>query len=350
MHFTTDAAAIGNTLRIIRRLCVPTDGFVTLRTAGKKLVVSSVNEINQCQLVIPGELKGEAEFGVNLDSLDQVAKGRGDVELTMKNTILTIKSKGYTAQLATGDVNQLDDTTLPDAKKVKISADHAAWLQHAVAACSLKYTSVADHFMPIGVSFDKQAFVSCFDDSHMSFISSKEIQGNAEFVVPLDLLTGVLDAFGKQAFLMKISSVAVEVSNKLYSVRLNLPELDDQGPTLSMVKAKAKEIKKVNGTEMELDKARVVAFLDNSKAVAMRERAAIDVSGDGRKLVMSVTTVNGVVREVMDCTAKVKFSIDHEFFDEMVRRSSDTLTLKAAGSFLVCTSAKATLVSTFNKE
>ena len=350
MNFTTDAAAIGNSLRVIRRLCVPTDGCVTLRADGKTLVISAVNEINQCQLVVPGELKGSAEFGVNLDSLDQVAKGRGDVELSMKNTVISIKSKGNAAQLATSDVNQIDDSALPDSKKIKISGDHAAWLQHAVSACSLKYTSVADRFMPIGVSFGKQAFVSCFDDSHMSFISSKEIQGDSEFVVPLDLLAGVLDAFGKQSFVLNISSVAVEVSNKLYKVRLNLPELDDQGPTLAMVQAKAKEIKKVNGTEMALDKSRVVAFLDNSKAVAQKERAAIDVVGDGKKLTMSVTTVGGTVKEVMKCTAKVKFSIDHEFFDEMVRRSSDDLRMKAAGAFLVCLSSKATLVSTFNKE
>lgn len=350
MHFTTDAAAISNSLRVIRRLCVPTDGCVTLRSDGKKLTVSSVNEINQCEIVIPGDVKGEAEFAVQLDSLDQVAKGRGDLELSLKNTILSLKSKGYAAQLATNDPNQLDDSALPDAKKIKISSDHAAWLQHAVSACSLKYSSVADKFMPIGVSFGKHAFVSCFDDSHMSFISSKEIQGDAEFVVPLDLLSGVLDAFGKQSFILNISSVAVEVSNKLCKVRLNLPELDEQGPSLSMVQAKAKEIKKVNGTEMALDKASVIAFLDNSKAVALKERAAIDVVGDGSKLVMSVTTTNGTVREAMKCTAKVKFSIDHEFFDEMVRRSSDDLRMKAAGAFLVCLSAKATLVSTFNKE
>ncbi len=349
MHFSTDASSIGDSLRVIRRLCVPTDGNVTVRTDGKKFVISSVNQINSCELIVPGEVSGKSEFGVSLESLDQVAKGRGDIEMTMKNTVLSVKSKGYTAQLATTDPNQIEAAELPDAKKIKVSAEHAAWLHHAVGACALKYTSVADKFMPVGVNFGKSAFVSCFDDAHMSFTSSKEIQGDAQFVVPLDLLSGVLDAFGKQPFVLHISPVAIEVSNKLYRVRLNLPELDEQGPSLAMVMAKAKEIKKTNGTEMVLSKAAVVAFLENSKAVAQRERAAVDVAGDGKKLTMSVTTVNGTVKEVMKCSAKVKFSIDHEFFDEMVRRSSDELKMKAAGTFLVCTSAKATMVSTFNK-
>lgn len=352
MQFKTESAALVEGLRVIKRLAPPTNGTVTLVSDGRKVQMRSQGEINQCELIIPGQVKNEGEFAITIESFEQAIRGRSDLRLIYKNMVLTVKSTNYVAELPTSEAVEMETATLEKAKKIKIDGEQAAWLKTAVAAATLKATTLVSMFMPIGVRLTKKgAFVSCFDATHMSWISSKEISGDAEFTVPVDLLAGVLDAFGKQSFVLRVSSDAIEVSNKLCRVRLNLPEIDEQsGPTLPMVIDKAKEIAKAKGSNLVLSKDEVLAFLDNSRAVALKERGSINLVSDKKTIDLSVTTVNGAVRAQLQSKApKLKFNVDYEYFDEMVRKSADQLELKACGAFLVCTSSKATTVVSFNK-
>jgi hypothetical protein len=357
MQFTTDSASVQEALRIISRLAPPTQGNLTLQTDGKKVQLHSFGELNQCSVTVPGTVKGSASFAISVDSLRDATKGRSEVDIKYKNTVLTIKGGAYEAELPTVDAMSLDDASSnsgsKEGTKIKISTDQASWLRNAVNAVALKPTALVSAFMPLGVKLNsKGAFVSCFDSKHMSFMSSNEITGDAEFCIPVDMMQGVLDAFGNTSFTMTVSESNVSVSNKLAKVILNIPHLDEQGPSLNDVLGKAKEVRSLNGTELFLPKEEVVMYLDNARAVAVKERGEIAVSSEKGKTQFSIKTVNGSIKATVKGTAKknINFLIDFDYFDELVRKAGQNLELKVVGtSFLLSKTDKVTLLVAFNE-
>lgn len=357
MQFTTDSGSVQEALRIISRLAPPTQGNLTLQTDGKRVQLHSFGELNQCSVTVPGDVKGTASFAISVDSLRDATKGRAEVDIKYKNTVLTIKGGSYKAELPTVDAVSLDDVAgaagSKDGTKIKISTEQAAWLRNAVNAVALKPTALVSAFMPLGVKLTaKGAFVSCFDSKHMSFMSSKEINGDCEFCIPVDMMQGVLDAFGNSSFTMTVTESTVTVSNKLAKVVLNIPHLDEQGPSLSDVLGKAREVQKIEGTELILPKEEVVMYLDNARAVAVKERGEISVSSEKGKTQFSIKTVNGAIEATVKGSAKknVSFLIDFDYFDELVRKAGQTLELKAVnGAFLLSKTEKVTLLVAFNE-
>lgn len=353
MQVKVETSAIMEALRIVKRLAPPANGAVTIVADGKKLTMTSRGDTNQCQLVIPADVEGSAEFGMAIESLEPAIKGRGELTVKYKQSMLHIRAGNYSASLPTTDSTDIDGSSVEGGEVIKISSEQAGWLRQAVSATALKATTLVSSFMPLGVKLTKKgAFVTCFDISHMSWLSSKEISGDADFVVPADLLAGVLDAFGAQSFVLTVSKSAIEVKNKISRVRLNLPELEDQGPTLQDVYNKAKELKEIKGKDLVMPKADITAFLDNSKAVALKERGEVHVKADGQKILLTVTTVNGTAKAGIPTKLKgLDFKIDYEYFDEMVRKSADPVVMRVSGqAFLICTSGTAAVAATFNRE
>lgn len=357
MNAQIESAAIQEALRVALRLAPPMSGNVTLESDGVKLVMHSISELSRCSVVLPGEVKGKAFFAVATDALAAATKGHQSLEVSYDKTMLKIKSGRYVTDLTTVDAVQLEEIEKEKGQVWKLNPEQGAWLKNAVAAVALKPSALlATGFMPVTAKLtSKAAFVTCFDNQRMAFINDKEVTGDLEVTLPLDSFSAVLDTFHKAKFSMLVGSSSLFIKNAIVEVQLSLPEKDEENQIgTDDVVGKAREALKVDGSEMQLVKSEVTAFLDNARSVASKERSEIKIKAQDGKASMSVATTNGTSRTTIKATTPKKaiaFNIDFDFFDEVVRKCSDEVVFKVVqGSFLMFKTRSSNTLVALNQE
>lgn len=356
MNLTLENDVLQEALRVIARIAPPVSGNITVDSDGSKLFFRSNSDTSRCSVNLPADVKGKAgNFAVSLSSLRDATKGRKTLEVSYEKTMCRIKSGAYKADLATVDSMELEDSEDEKiGKPVKLSGEQVQWLKSAVATVALKPTQLIATFMPVAIKLTKKgAFVACYDSNHMAFINSGEVTGELETKLPLDILTSVLDAFGKQGFKMQLSKASLYVSNPLVKVVLSLPQEEENELQIDEVIAGAKGSKEAKGHEVEVSKTDLLAFLDNARAIATKERSEIKMELGEGKIRLEVQTANGSSKAVIKASAAKKDSVlvDFEFLDEAVRKCPESVIMKVVkGEFLAIKLKTATVIVSQNQE
>jgi len=357
MNAQIESSSIQEALRVALRLAPPMSGNVTLEADGTRLLMHSVAELSRCSVVLPGTVKGKAYFAVATDALSAATKGHAELEMAYDKTMLKIKSGRYSADLTTVDAVQLEELEKEKGQIWKLSPEQGGWLKNAVAAVALKPSQLlATGFMPVTAKLtEKAAFVACYDNQRMSFINDKEITGSLEVTLPLETFNAVLDTFHKAKFTMTVGSSTLFIKNAIVEVQLSLPEKDEENQIgTDDVIGKAREASKIDGSELQLSKAEITAFLDNARAVATKERSEIKIATDTGKAKLSVATTNGTSKTILKAQTPKKataFNIDFEFFDEVVRKCPDDVIFKVVqGAFLMFKTRQAQTLVALNQE
>lgn len=353
MNFKIEAAAIQEALRVIGRLAAPDSGNVTVSSNGKKVFIHSSSETSRCSINVPASVEGKAgTFAISMNALRDATKGRKELEIEYAKTMCRIKSGAYRCELATVDALEIEASDEERGTKLEFSGEQAAWVKSAVATVALKPTALLSSFMPVGLKLtSKGAFVACYDVNHLAFLNSDEIKGDMEFKLPLDTLTAVLDAFGGAPFVLELGKASVTVSNKLVKVFLSLPQEEENELQLSDVIETAKAAKKADGQTLVIPKDEFVAFLDNSRAIATKERSEIKISVSEGKLKMEVTTVQGSAKASLKVKSKsCDFAIDFEYLDEAVRKAGTNVEMKLVkDEFLAIQLKGSTIILSLNQ-
>lgn len=359
MQAKIDTDILQEAIRVILRLSPPVSGNVTINSDGRSLWLHSAAELSRCSVLIPCTVTGKALFAIPTQSLADASKGHATLDMVYDKTMLTLKGGRYKASLTTVDALQIEENDTAEeekGKKWKVTVDQLQWLKSAVSAVALKPTQNVTTFMPVSVKLtSKSAFVSCYDEQHMAFTSSKEITGDLELLLPIETLNNVLDAFSKVSCVMIVTASSLIVRNKLVSVVLALPEIENENTIRDpeQVRETAREAMKADGTGIELDKKALSGFLDNCRAVATKERPELMVATKQGKIRFEVKTTNGVVNTIMPSGIQksVRFKIDFEFFDEAVRKCSDQVVFKLVDdSFLTFKTKNTNLLVALNQD
>jgi hypothetical protein len=354
MNFTTESSAIQEALRVIGRLAAPDSGNVTISSNGKKVHVQASSETARCSVNLPAAVSGKSgQFAISMNALRDATKGRKELEVEYSKSMCKIKSGSYRCELATVDALEFEASEEEKGTVIEFSSEQAQWIKSAVSTVALKPTALLSTFMPIGLKLTKKgAFVSCFDVNHMAFLNSDEMKGDMEFKLPLDTLVAVLDAFGSTAFTLELGKASVKVGNKLVKVNLSLPQEDENELTLTDVIETAKAAKDAKGQALVVQKDEVIAFLDNSRSVATKERSEIKIKVEDGKLKMEVSTVQGSSKAVMKSKSKnCEFAIDFEYLDEAVRKGSETIEMTLVkDEFLAVNLKNSTIILSLNQE
>ncbi len=356
MNALLDSELVQEALRVVLRLSPPVTGNVTLKAEGGKLYLLSASDLSNCTIQIPGRVSGSALFAIPTQSLQAAVRGRKDVDLTYKNMVLQIKSGNYRADLTTVDaiMPEEEPEQAADVQEWRLSGEQLTWLKSAVQAVALKPTLNLTPYMPVTIMLTKRAaFVACYDEQHMAFVSSKEITGELDVTLPLETISAVLDAFGKTACRMIVTPSALLVRNKLIRVQLALPEASDSQRDGTEVREMAKEALTLDAQAIKLDKKAVSAFLENARAIATKERPELVIDTSRGKVVFSVTTTIGKARAAVKAATKAdaKFNIDYEYFDEALRKCGDELLLRLVGEdFLAFKAKDAHVLVSLNQE
>jgi hypothetical protein len=132
-----------------------------------------------------------------------------------------------------------------------------------------------------------------------------------------------------------------------------LPQAEDNELNLVEVMETANGSRLAKGQELEILKADMLAFLDNARAVATKERSEIKVTTDSGKIRLEVVTANGSTKAVLkaSCTTKDQVLVDFEFLDEAVRKSAESVNMKIVkDEFLSLKLKTGTVVVSLNQE
>lgn len=331
MHILAETSAIQYALDVITKTAPPLEGEVTFRSKKGRLTVQSVADLSRATVLVPCEVTGDGEFAILIQSLKDATKGRAKLDMNYVEGTLTVKSGGYKAELATMDVIPPDEPPSDEVKTWNLTGEQATWLKEALKAVTLKPTSILSSWMPVGIKLsDKGGFVCCYDNMHMSWISSKKLVGDFEAVLPLDTAKAVIDVFHQTDFTIQQGKSFIKVKNKVASVILAVPNNDDIR-TLAEVRSKIKQAMQVSATTFSLGQKDLLTFIDNARAVIGKERAEIQVtSGKGKTgnaLELMVKTGQGTVRGLVKggAGAGVKgekgFRVDLEYVQELMGRA-----------------------------
>lgn len=364
MRAQIDSAHIQEAIKIIQRLAPPTSGNVNIQLKDKKLMLRTQSDTAQCDLIIPGTVKGDdAFFAVPLETLRDATKGRNEIDMAFDKQMLNVSSGKYKVSMATVDAvllegeEQQQEEEKKDSKeaKWKVPQEHAQWLKEAVAQVSLKDTPLTQTFMPLSVRLtNKKAFVACHDTHRMSFVTSKDVTGDIEFTLPLATISAVLDIFHVAPFTMTMTKSMLKVKNKVAEVRLSLPYSEDtEHFSIDEVMSIAKHTAATDGSLIEIDRDDTIKFIDSAKAISSKERSELHCEVEKGQVTFKVRTANGSAREQFKAATKKKgqFKIDLEYFDEAVRKSKSLSFKLVTDEFVMFnTSASASLVVSLNQE
>jgi hypothetical protein len=330
MIILLEAAILAKALDTAQKLAAPVSGAITFIFDGKRLSLNSVSDLSQCKIKIPTEsVEGDAtEFAIPLSVIKDAVKGHDRVKISLANATLSIKGKGYTANLATVDVIPMDEMENIEFKEWTLNGDTSAWLCNAVRAVTLRPTTLLSSWIPVGIKVTpKSAFVACYDNQRISWTSSKEITGEFECVAPADTISSILDVFREQSIRVETGRGRLRVTSKTVTVSTMMPVEDDL-PKLEDVMEKVKAAAKEAGDTKLVPKLILAKFFDNARSVLGKERAEIVATEEG----MSVQSSTGKVTSKIEAGV---FKIDYEFFVEAVGKAPVDVMLRVVGdSFL----------------
>jgi ribosome-associated translation inhibitor RaiA len=175
----------------------------------------------------------------------------------------------------------------------------------------------------------------------MMFTTTKTINGDLDISLPLETITAVLDVFNKIDCEIRVTNSALYVSNKFVDVVLALPDSRDAIDS-SIVRDKAREALRFEGTVVELDKKEVTDFLANAKSVSDKSRPELQVRVEKGSVLLTVQTTIGTAKTKLAATttADIDFRIDLEYFEEAIKKGKE-VKFKYADSFIIvyCTDA-----------
>lgn len=339
-------------LKILAKIAPPTtSGNVVFQLIKGRLYLHSHGDVNSCRVSVPVEVEGEdSEFGVNLESLKSALSSRKEPTIEYVNTMLTIRSGSYKASLSTSDAmivaeessgKSSSSKTKTDGSWIEIDGVLAHRLLNLIKQTSIRLNSMFNAFVPVGISLSKgRTLVTCFDNHRISYIDSKEsLSTSLNCTVPVESLLSVLDSLAATGFSLNLSESALLVKNTIVNARIQLPVME--GPGLQDVISLIEGDRTTRQTAL-LPTQELTGFLDNSRAVSVKERSELSVRVSDDKVQVSVSTNGGEVKAAFKLTKpskKFSFKVDFEYMDEIVRKHKGSESIRISlvnDAYILC--------------
>lgn len=354
MEIKVPSDVLAASIRTIVRLAPPEQGHLTLEVKGSNFYLHSVGALSKARVQVAAKAKGDGAFSVSLDAIQTAVKGRSELTLEQESGNLQLTSGRYKASLPTFDPVIEQERLSKKVKGISIDADTAQWLKASATKVELQHNDLVSSFMPLGILATKRGtYVACYDSFHMSVAASKSIKGDYELLIPIKSMQTVLDVFSVSDFELQITESALLCGNPQILVEFILP--DTSGGDLPTVKEAVKrcvQAFKSDGTALTIARAELLSFLDNARAVAVRERSEIEVKAKAKETTLRVSTANGDVTATIPSKGKSQnFKVDLINFESVVRKADDEVVLNVVQDmFLTCAAAGTSYVVALNQD
>lgn len=260
-----------------------------------------------------------------------------DVVFEFGASSLVIKSGRYKADLITHQFEQ--QVVIPEGEKdkgIKIKAKFIDKIKGLVPKLELTPLLPTYQFVPFGVKLTKdKAFLASFDFYQAAFVSTKEITGAVEFVMPNNVFSLLTRELKGQDYQLVITESVIYAYNEVFEYAAPMPQagqadqvsFDDMQALYANLKTRIVK----EGIDIKVKTEAITQMMENGRAVYERDSSfEFTVTGDKCKLELksSVGKISNTIMLDERVKKDVSFVCDFHFFSSMMKKvSGTTLTL-----------------------
>lgn len=305
----------------------PSKAVAFLAIEGSLWLFSKSPEGNAAHL-LPSSKMDDFFVVIDPEGLKSAVQGRDKVTLSLIDEVLNIRSDKFKADLSLieGLTTEYSLPTLRDGARIKLSAEEAAWLTSSVNAVVV--TPSLPTGIPLGIKITpKGTFVACYDPYKASYTKSKILKGeDTTFTLPLPTIQAILSVFGKSSFNLRASESHIYASNSAVRFLAALPQVNKETEVdLAAVVERTRDT--LTGEVITLNKNDLTRFVGSLRAIRSSEALSVGMDVEGSKVVLSVQTSKGKIREVLKnatpCSIKAAFNL--VYFEDSIKKCKESL-------------------------
>lgn len=277
----------------------------------------------------PGGVDLNEPIKIAVDIFQKAVAGRKDMTISVNRGVLSIRAKGYSADLSIMEVSEATSIT-PEAesKEIKFTAGTWAWFSHSVQALQLEPMAGMElNFM--GKVTAKSVITAVFDSAQMAFQTAAASEmGSAEFeiLLPYDRISRVLRGLPFDSTKILIGSGGMYVVTK--RLRAFLPAIAEDGVvTVEDVVDKAKQITKLEGSRVELSSEALRGFLSNAASISNGTAAAVSFKESKGKVFVKASSSSGIVRSSLEGACATPFALDYRFLLTLTNKIKEKISI-----------------------
>lgn len=303
---------LGDALKVVTSLVNPKELAFSSSQKGKLVITGITNEgscLFRSTLEAPDGLDNSLMFETS--AILSAIKGRQGVKLAIENGALTIKSKGYTATLASTETPAQEEMFQAEEGALEVPTKGDAWDWIAKIISTIKLTHIESSPTMLFVRVNAEgAFACAYNTYQMKFSKSSKVTSKKtlEFTLPLIAAKRIgQSAFVGDALHIGKSSIVFSSASAKAKLPTFEPELQVTGDQLYDM---AVTIPKMKGVSIELDKTQLLTFLENSSYLT-GPQSSIQFAAEEGKVTVSCLTSSGSTKAQFkaDVAKSVKFSM-----------------------------------------
>lgn len=321
--------------------------FLFIRKTDKGVTVSveSPTGVAVCPNVpLQIEGLGKEKINVDLKAFTTALKGRESAKLSFTGNDLVVQSGKYTAKVTAQAEDKFPDiTSTEEASVVDVvfEGDAKNLLMRALNATKIEKTfaGLQDTLVYVKASASK-IMVATFEGFQVSYITAKNKCGfpECDFVLPSAVMARIamipdtkVQLKATESFaLIKSRTIACQVPLSIETVNA----IPKEG-VIGIIKESDRDSK----SSFQLDKAKLLAFLESAKGVSILGSEVTVTTGKG-VITLELTSAKGSVKEKMKTEQgpKEPIRIDARFLQAMAGKCADVIEVLVIKSFAVARS------------
>lgn len=295
------------------------------------LQVSASNKGTGVAINVTCKIKEKSKhttFSVDPNSFLLAISGRKNIQLEINSSTVKITSNKYKAELVTTTAESepiLSKEIKEGGDTVKLSPQLVEFIRDNLSQIELKPILETYSYMPVAIRVtDKGAFLSCYDNWHMAFVTNKKVTGKLNLCLPISSLTLLTKEFHGKSYRMIATESTLYAFNDSFELALTLPQQDTQNiiPPEDAFNL-AMQIRKEKGIEVLLAAEDVMSISTNIDAVYKKgEHIDFEVSKTACKVTLKSTY--GRISSIVRCRAKkeIHFRAGFGFLKDVLTKIS----------------------------
>ena len=322
-------------------------------TPSKELLVQSMG--NTLRVKLKEDIEGLTEtINIPFSALSPALLNKKDPTLQLKGGAFVVSDKGYKADLNYQQQLAPIHVEVFEAEPFEINPEVCLAISSCLPALLLDkiHSNQLDPLLSVSFSA-KKIFLGVNDRFQLAFTTVPAPDGSptgATFQMPYGKAVSLFRESTGSTLKMSVTDEGAYVKVKLLGLVTELSmswAKDDQAASVEVVMEKAKSISSITGAEIKLEKAAVIQFLENSKAISVDD-TRIKFNVEGKALLISAESSSGKMKAKIPLeysSQDTAFILEHRFVNSLMKKLDDQVSLTYSDGMLKTTSSKLSFVT-----
>lgn len=311
------------------------------------LQIVGVGNGNSCLMSCPCNIVEKSKhrtFTVGANNLLDALSKRKEVQLEIEDSALKVSSSRYAAELLVQPFEEV--VVVPEEIKtskdgIKLSDKFLEAIRTNLSKIELKPLMALYDYLPFGIKATKEGtFISCFDPFQSAFYYDKELKGDLEFTLPVNVFSVLAKEFKGQNYKLVVSDTSIYAFNDSFELAIARPQTEGQQITITDMLELFQSLKEQKGKAFKivLKTEGINSMLENARSVYEKDSVfTFETKGDKCKLELksSYGRVTSTVMLDEKPSKDVKFSCDFNFFSTLLSKAPATLELRVTDKLMM---------------